>query len=212
MKKILILGSSGGCLDLLDLILDINMASKDYEILGFLDDNLNYLDGINYKIHGKFSDWKKFDENILFATAIGSQFNFRSRGDIIKKLGIPGNRFPTLIHPTSIISHGAKLSQIGVIIHAFCKISINVNISEHVLILPSTVVNHDSTIGRYSILNTATNIAGSVNIGESCYIGAGSKILPHVKVGDEVLLGAGSLLTRDATSNTLYYGHPAKRK
>jgi hypothetical protein len=32
MKKIVILGSSGGCFDLLDLIIDINKANKTFEI------------------------------------------------------------------------------------------------------------------------------------------------------------------------------------
>ena len=40
MKKIIILGASGGCLDVLSLIEEINKKDKKYDILGFLDDIL----------------------------------------------------------------------------------------------------------------------------------------------------------------------------
>ena len=40
-KQIIILGTGGNCIDILDTINDINarLSSKKYECIGFLDDN-----------------------------------------------------------------------------------------------------------------------------------------------------------------------------
>jgi len=42
MKKLIILGTAGSSIDILDTILDINRVSPEFECLGFLDDNSTY--------------------------------------------------------------------------------------------------------------------------------------------------------------------------
>ena len=63
-RKIIILGASGGCLDIVNLIHDINKRNKKikYKIFGFLDDRIaKAVHGI--RIIGKFADAKNY-ENI----------------------------------------------------------------------------------------------------------------------------------------------------
>ena len=132
MEKIIILGASGGCLEILDLIMAINKNQKKYKILGFLDDKIKKIKGINnFKILGKFSDVKKFDAKINFATAIGNSKNFLQIEKKIKKLNLNKKRFPTLIHPNSIVSKNTKIGY-GTIIHQNCSIGTNVKIGDFV--------------------------------------------------------------------------------
>ena len=39
MKKLIILGATGGCLDIVNLIEEINKKKKIYQIVGLLEDN-----------------------------------------------------------------------------------------------------------------------------------------------------------------------------
>lgn len=211
MKKIIILGCTGGCLDLLDLIHDSNESLEiKFNFLGFLDDNHVGKEVCSYKVLGKFEDWKRF-EGVYFATAIGSEKNFFKRSEIINKLGIPKDRFLNLIHPSAKISKYASISNFGVVIHSNSIIKTNCKIDEFALLLSSVIVNHDSSISSYSIINSNVNISGGVNIGESSYLGAGCICLPNINIEDRVLIGAGSVVTKDCDSLSLYRGIPAKK-
>ena len=57
MKKIVILGTGGNCIDILDAILTINRSSPRYSFLGFLDDNEKVVNTtvMGYKVLGKLS-------------------------------------------------------------------------------------------------------------------------------------------------------------
>jgi sugar O-acyltransferase (sialic acid O-acetyltransferase NeuD family) len=211
MKNIIILGASGGCLDILNLVNEINKVKKRFKILGFLDDKFKTDSKINeYKILGKFSDIKKFKQDIFFTTAIGNHKNYKDTRKVLKNLNISKRRFPTLIHPNISIS---KYSQIGFgsIVYQNSTIGINVKIGDFVNILPNTVINHDTEIGDYTKLNTMCNLGGSVKIGESCYIGSGVNIREKIIIGKNNLIGMGSIVLKSfKKSNQKIYGFPAR--
>lgn len=213
MKKIIILGASGGCLDILSLIDEINKVKKKFKILGFLDDKFKINTNINgYKILGKFSTGKKFKKNIFFATAIGNSKNFKNISKIIKSLNINRSRFPKLIHPNVYVS---KYSQVGFgsIIYQNSTIGMNVKIGDFVNILPNTVINHDSEIGNFTKLNTMCNVGGSVQIGESCYVGSGVNLREKVIIGKNNLIGMSSVVLKSfKKENQKIYGFPARLK
>ena len=203
MKKIIILGASGGCLDILELILAINKNQKKYKILGFLDDKIKKIKGINnYKILGKFSDIKKFDVKVSFATAIGNSKNFLQIEKKIKKLNLNKKRFPALIHPNSNVSKNSKIG-FGTIIYENCSIGINVKIGDFVCILPNSVINHDCEIGNFSKINSMCNFAGSIKVGKLCYIGSGVNIKEKLNIGQKNLIGMGSVILKNLFPNLI---------
>lgn len=211
-KKIIILGATGGCFDIVNLINDINSknSEKKYQICGFLDDKINQKEIQNIKIIGKFRDIKKYKNKYYFATAIGNSKNFRNIKNILEKLKINKKRFITLIHPNATIS---KLSSIGFgcLIFQNVTISTNVIIKDFVQVLPNTVINHDSLIGSYCKINTGCNISSEVKIGNYCYLGAGSIIKERTNINQGNLIGIGSLVLKSISKkNKIFYGSPAK--
>jgi len=210
LTEIIILGSTGGCLDLVDLIIDINKESQKYKIVGFLDDKHPGEEVVGYKVLGGFEDWVKF-KNVKYVTAIGSETNYYKRDEIINS--IPEMLYETLIHPTAIISKHCIISNYGVIIHAHVKIGTNAVINKFALILNSSIINHDCKISEFTIINSGCNLSGGVEIHEKCYIGASCIILNNKIIGANSLVGAGSLITKNVDENDLVYGFPAiKRK
>jgi len=210
IKNIIILGSSGGCLDILGLIDDINKKSKRYNFLGFLEDNLRKTDKKFKKfILGSFSDIKKF-KNAYFATAIGNETNFTNKEKIFKKLNIKKNRLITLIHPSVIIEDNVKIG-FGSIIHNGTYIGRNSEIGDNVVILPKNIISHDCRIKDFTTINSGCILSGNVKIYNNCYIGAGVNIRDHVNINRNILLGMGSIVLNDLkTKSSVYFGNPAK--
>lgn len=199
MKKIIILGSSGGCLDLIDLIEDINAKKKTFIILGLLDDNIkNNNLTYPYKILGSFNKIKKYLKNkdIYFATAIGNEKNFFKKKKIIKSLNISLGKFPNLIHPTAIIKTIKPFGK-GNIFHSGVKIGRNVKINNMNLFLQNSIIQHDTNIGSYNFFNTATIVAGNVKIKNSNYFGQKVNIRDKVTINSYNLIGMGSIIIKN---------------
>lgn len=199
VKKIIILGSSGGCLDLIDLIEDINAKKKTFTILGLLDDNKNNNNlAYPYKILGSFNKVKKYLKNkdIYFATAIGSQKNFFNKKKILKSLNISLSKFPNLIHPQAIIKTTIPLGK-GNIFHSGVKINRNVKINNMNLFLQNSIIHHDTNIGSYNFFNSATTVAGNVKIKNSNYFGQKVNIRDKVTINSYNLIGMGSIIIKN---------------
>jgi sugar O-acyltransferase (sialic acid O-acetyltransferase NeuD family) len=211
-RKIIILGASGGCFDIVNLIDDINKQNKKikYKIFGFLDDRIAKKAVHGIKIIGKFADAKDYENKCYFVTAIGSSKNFRDIKDTLKNLKINKKRFLTLIHPSATISKFSIIGD-GSLIFQNVTISTNATIGDFVQILPNTVINHDSLIGNYCKINTSCNISSEVTIRDYCYLGAGSTIKEKTIIDSGNLIGMGSVVIKSInTKNNTVCGNPAK--
>lgn len=208
MKKIIILGIGGNCIDILDTINEINRIKKTYECVGFLDDNADKSMNIcGLKILGNLEDAFKYRE-CYFVNGIGSTNNFWYKRDIIYKTKIELNRFETIVHPTASVSEMASIGK-GVVIFSNVTICSNVYIGNHVMILSNSVINHNDVIGDYSIIASGACLSGNVEIGENCYLGSNCSIINDIKVGKDVLIGMGSTVLKNVEYNTVIAGNPA---
>lgn len=209
-KKIIILGASGACLDILSIIEDINKENNKIEFLGFLEDNVKKIPlRIKDFYLGNFkTSYKKF-KDVFFITAFGNETNYKKKPEILKKINIPKNKYTNIIHPTCIINKTAKIG-LGNVFHSYVTVARDVVIKDQVVILPKTTISHDTTINSYNIINTNCIISGDVFIEENCYIGAGSNIRDHIKIKKNSLIGMGSVVTKNIVKKGVYFGNPCK--
>ena len=212
-KKIIILGTGGNSVDILDTINDINLYLKEkkYECLGFLDDNKSNWgkDILGVKVLGPLDSADKYDKNTYFVNGIGSPSNFLKKEEIIQKTNIPIERFETIIHPTASISSTSKIGK-GVVIFQNVTITSNISIGNHVIILPNTVISHDNIIGDYTCITGGVCISGNVKIGKLCYLGTNSTIIGNTNVGNHCLIGMGSVILKNIPDNSVFVGNPGK--
>ena len=52
--------------------------------------------------------------------------------------------------------------------------------------------------------------AKSITIGDNAWLGGGAIILAGVSIGENAIVGAGAVVTKDAPSNSLAVGNPAR--
>jgi sugar O-acyltransferase (sialic acid O-acetyltransferase NeuD family) len=211
-RKIIILGSVGNCIDILDTINDINHSANTprYQCIGFLDDDterwgkviggVSVLGGLETAPQYKYA---------LFVNGIGSPANYLVKHKIISKANIPIERFETIVHPTAAVSSMAKLGK-GAVIFQNVTITSNAHIGDHVCILPNSVISHDCRVGRYSCIAGGAVVSGHVTIGESCYLGANCSIKERIVIGARCLIGMGSVVIRNVMEGSLVVGNPAR--
>jgi len=213
MKKLIILGAGGNCLDILDTVYDINRYNERvvYECIGFLDDNKKLWGEEFYgtRVLGPLNDSLNY-RNCFFVNGIGSAHNFWRKKDIIEKTGIPLEQFETIIHPSAKISGMAKIGR-GTVVLPNVTVCSNAVVGNHVIILPNTAINHDTFIENYTCIASGVCISGDVTIGRSCYIGSNSSIKDGVYIDDFSLIGMGSVVIDDVKENSVVVGNPAKK-
>jgi sugar O-acyltransferase (sialic acid O-acetyltransferase NeuD family) len=211
-QKIVILGIGGNCIDILDTLNDINVASARlrFQCMGFLDDDPavhgRRISGI--PVIGGLKRARSISD-VLFVNGIGSPATFRHKPEIIASTGLSEARFISIVHPTAVVSSMATVG-VGTVILQNSVIASNAKIGGHVMILPLTVVSHHSVVGDYSTIAGGVSISGYVRIGRACYIGSHCAIREHVSIGDRALCGIGSVVLKDVPARAVVAGNPAR--
>jgi sugar O-acyltransferase (sialic acid O-acetyltransferase NeuD family) len=211
-KKIIILGTGGNSVDILDTIDDINSRSSKaiYECMGFLDDNPSLwgttLCGVEVK--GPLAQAKQLAD-CYFVNGIGAPTNFWKKESIISKTGIPLDHFETIIHPSASVSRMAHIGK-GTVIFQNVTITSNVHIGHHVIVLPNTVISHDDIIGDFTCIAGGVCISGGVKVGELSYLGTNSTIIGNIEIGHYCMVGMGSVVLESIEPNSVVVGNPAR--
>jgi sugar O-acyltransferase (sialic acid O-acetyltransferase NeuD family) len=212
MKDLIILGTGGSSIDILDSINDINTGRKQtaYRCLGFLDDDRTTWNRVIHgvRVLGSLSTAAHYPD-CCFVNGIGNPLNFHRKSGIISQIGIPETRFETIVHPSASVSRMSHLGP-GTVVFQNVVITSNVTVGKHVIILPNTVVSHDDTIGDYTCIAGGACISGGVRIGHSCYLGTNCSINGNISIGNTCVIGMGSVVLKDVLDNTVVAGNPAR--
>jgi sugar O-acyltransferase (sialic acid O-acetyltransferase NeuD family) len=212
VKDLIILGTGGNCVDILDAVLALNESAPSpvYRLRGFLDDDKKIsgqtVEG--YPVLGQLSQATQYPD-CFFVNGIGSFRNYWRKPLIIGSTNLPLDRFATVIHPTASVSRFASLGH-GTVVLQHASINSHAKIGSHVIILPNAVVSHDVIVGDYSCLASAACVAGGVRIGKACYLGANCSVANDIQLGDGSLVGMGAVVLEDVPEVTVVVGNPAR--
>jgi acetyltransferase EpsM len=201
MKNIIIFGSGGHSMVIIDLIKEL----KQHTIVGIYDDKKEgFFEGI--RIIGKINNdvdnvIKDADEYII---AIGDN---STRKYIYEKFYTL--HWATLIHPRSIVSKSASIDE-GTVVLAGAIIQPGVTIGKHCIINTNSNIDHESYINSFSSICPGVTICGKVNIRELTFIGANSTIIQGITVGKNCIVGAGTVVIKNVNDNCKIVGNPAR--
>jgi len=208
-KKCIIYGAGSVGRLALQIIEDLNKISKDFEVLGFVDDNEKlhgtYLNG--YKVFGGFSYLKISGiKNIIISFSQNSL-----RHSVFNNISkhIQDIKFPTIIHPSVWLGQNVKIGK-GVIIYPSVCIDPDVSIDDFSILNKLTSLGHDTSIGKYVTLSPGVKIGGFNVIKDKVYLGINSSSLQYMKLGENSVIGAGAVVTKNIPANCTAVGIPAK--
>ena len=207
MKNLIIVGASGFGREVLQWVKHCNEAGADWNIKGFIDLDLNALDGYecDYKVISTLEDYQVLeDDYFVIAVAIPT-----TKKRVVGKLKNKNAKFATIIHPTAIVSQFCTIGE-GLVITPNAKISPNVIVGDFVTLLGSGL-GHDSKIGDFCTITGNCSISGHVELNEGVFVGSNSCIAPKKKIGAWAYVGMGSMVISNVKPNTKVMGNPAKR-
>lgn len=210
MKKLVIIGAGGFAREVAWLVEDINAVKKEWELLGFIDENpVNHGKVLNgYPVLGDFGFFvhRQFGEPVYTVCAVGSPY---AKINLVKKAAECGLQFTNLIHPSVKMSQYVELGT-GNIICAGNLLSVDVFIGNHVSINPNCGLGHDVIIKDYSTLLWNISLSGNVKIGTGCEVGTKTVVIQGIEIGEWSIIGAGAVVIRDIPPYCTAVGVPAK--
>lgn len=119
--------------------------------------------------------------------------------------------FPSLIHPSAVVSERCKVGD-GVFIGPLAVVNAGAEVGDFAIINSSAIVEHDCMLGQFVFMGPGSKACGDSRIAKNAVLGAGSILLPGVEVGETSTLAAGSTLRFDLPPNSLAAGSPASVK
>lgn len=207
MKKIFVLGIGGST----PVFIDIAEAC-DYKIAGLYhyNDERTGENDHGYPILGSFEDL--YQSDIKGKMFLLSQGDMKIREEVTNKIKQLGGLIPTLVHPTSVISKYAKISNKGVIIGANCIVQADSVIKSNAVLRDMALVCHQTIIGNYCFVGPKALVGAHIEVQDFAFIGQDA-LLVSGKVGTmgaNSLLGAGAVLTKELPANVVAVGNPAR--
>ncbi len=205
MKDLIIVGAGGLGRKVFVCLKRLNEGNEKWKIRGFIDDDLNALDGVkcDLKIIGSIKDWVP-SENEVFVLAISTPKIKEIVAEIMKSKGA---KFETIISPDVLLGDYVEIGEGSVIMTPY-NIESGVKIGKFVTVLGSTIAL-DAIVGDYCTTTGFANLTNS-HLGKRVYVGSHAVILEGRKIGDDAHIGVGSIVLKDVDPNTQVFGYPAR--
>lgn len=207
MKPVVVWGASGHAL----VVADIIQITKNYRIIGFLDDVNPHLHKSNFCnstiLGGREQLGNLKSQGIDHITiAIG---NCSARQKLSGYSQTQGFKLITIVHPSAILSKEVTIGG-GTVICAASVVNSGSHIGENVIINTGSTVDHECTIEDGVHISPGVHIGGRARVKQGTWVGIGAVISDRITIGENSIIGAGAVVVRDIPPNVVAYGIPAK--
>jgi len=208
MEKVVIVGSSGHS----KVIIDIFEKMPNMEILGLIDAYRSKGEKtLGYEILGSEDILKELldeDPSIKIFVAIGD--NWIRKVVVEKIIGlVPKINFVSAIHPESMIGKKVKMGK-GVAIMGGRIVNSDSIVGDFCIINTNSSLDHDCLMEEYSSLAPNAITGGNVKVGKFSAILISATIKHGLSLGNHTVVGAGSVVLNSFGDNAIVYGMPAK--
>lgn len=208
MKNLIIIGAGGMGRQVSLFAKACTGYQKEYVIKGFLDDNPNAMVGFEEfpPLLGSIDNYEIQPDDVFF-NSIG---DVATKKKCITKILDRGGEFITLIHPTAIISEGAKIGH-GCMIAARAGIGTETEIGDFCLIQDNAIIGHDVQVGDFCRIDCNVVLIAGVKLADGVCVHTSSVINHNVHIGEDAMVGALSFVIRNVKPGMAVQGNPAKR-
>ena len=217
-RDLLIVGAGGFAREAAQAVAAVNAAvgsgggtGPAWRLLGFLDDDPQRkgerIDGT--EVLGG-SELVHAHPQAQVVVCVASPANLFSRARVVARLGLPEERYGTVIHPSAEVSRDSVVGP-GTVLFAQTVLTASVRVGAHVAVMPQVVLTHDVVVGDFVTFASGVRLGGGVRLGRGAYLGAGSMLREQISVGPWALVGMGSVVLGDVPQGEVWVGSPARR-
>ena len=206
MKHLIIIGAGGMGRQVLSFAKSCNGYEKEYDIKGFLDDNLDAMkDFPGYPPVLGTVDGYQLEADDVFFNSIG---DVNSKKRCVQKILDKGGDFLTLIHPTALVSPDAKIGK-GCMIGSYVGIGVETTIGDFCLIQSKAIIGHDVHVDDYARIDCNVVLIAGVNVGKDVCVHTSAVVNHNVSLGDGSTVGAMSFVIKKVKPGQTVFGNPA---
>ena len=207
MNGLVIVGAGGFARETAQAVHD----AGSYELLGHLDDNPDLhgreVDGV--LVLGGCDRVHSLAETRV-VICVGNPTDYAARARLVRRLGLPADRYATLIHPTAVVSATSEVGP-GSVLLAHCVLTAAVRVGAHVAVMPHAVLTHDDVVEDYVTITSGVRLGGGVRLEQGAYVGSGALVREGTTVGAWSQIGMGSSVLGDVPPGEVWVGSPARR-
>jgi sugar O-acyltransferase (sialic acid O-acetyltransferase NeuD family) len=207
---LVIVGAGGFAREAAEAVRAVHWMDREYDLKAFLDDDP--------ALHGRTIGGTPVigpveavhdDPDVAVVICLGRPDAYTARRDIVTRLGLPEERYATLVHPAASVGSTCRVGA-GSVVLAHTSLTAGVVVGAHVAVMPQVVLTHDVRVDDYATLASGVRLGGGVHIGSGAYIASGALVREGLDVGPWAMVGMGSVVTRDVPAERLWFGSPAR--
>jgi len=206
-KRLLILGAGGHG----RVVLDILLNSREFDIVGFLDNNPaihgRRVDGI--PVYGGIDDLLRFASELEAPRAIIAIGENGTRRGLARQVTQQGIELVNAIHPAATLASNVTLGR-NVVVCAGAVVCNHCHVGDSVILNTGCIIDYQTMIGEGSHICPGVRIAGRVKVEPGAFVGIGATVVPNVTLGYECIVGAGAVVTENVPPLTTVVGVPAR--
>jgi acetyltransferase EpsM len=211
MRSVVILGGHGDGLVAAAALLEAERSGRPVRVAGFLNDATPVGGAIGgIPVLGRLEDWSTLSSDVLFLPALHKAKLMHERARRICGLGIPEERWATVVHPMSVVSESARVGS-GSFVGPFVTIQPGAQLGRFVSLRAGANVGHDARCGDFSYMGPNATLCGRAELGEGSHLGPNAVVLDGKRIGNYAVVGIGSAVTKNLPEFGVYMGNPARR-
>lgn len=208
MKPIVIVGASGHA----KVVIDIVERAGELEIVGLVDSGKpEGLEWFGYTILGSESDMSALMGRHGFEAGIVAIGDNWTRHLVVNKIGeaAPDFAFTSAIHPSACLGRGVRIG-CGSVIMAGAIINSDSTIGDFCIVNTGASLDHDNLLEDYVSVAPGVVTGGNVTVGAFSALSLGSAVLHGRSIGPHSVVGAGATVMDDIPGYSVAWGTPAK--
>src|SRR5260370_72650 len=186
MHEIYILGAGGLGKEMAWHLEMLDIQSKGYRLVGFLDDDESKWNRqvYGYAVLGRLEEILRPGAFVLLG--IGDP-QYRSLG--AKRTKAKGGIPYTLVGPNVVRAKNAACGA-GAVLELGALLGPDSRIGDGVLVNKLVMVTHDVDVGDYSVLSPLVFLSAGGKVGAGCSLGVGPTVLPGLSLSEEWIVRA----------------------
>jgi len=208
-KRIAIMGGMNSGALVLDAILSLSKLGQA-SMVGFLNDAYPAdVDICGFPVLGTLDSWQSLDPTICFIGAMQNPDAMIETASRIVDLGIPADRWASVIHPSAVISESATISP-GAYVGPLVSVMPRARIGWNTSVRGGCYVSHDVIIGCHCHLGANSVIGGHTKIGEAVFVGALAFVKNDLTIEDAAHIAPGAAVFRSMPKGARGVGNPMR--